>query len=256
MIDVEAKRMEARALRGVSYDRRTDRFTAEIYVGGVRRWLGSFHTAEDASSAYLQAVVERPAIERRPSSFNQVYVAFREEHGGVDQDPPVGAEMVYDGQTYTVRDHAYRSTAGGTFKYVVWESECLTCGDEYTTMTAFSPDFAKGITRNCERHVTRGRGPRARRSKIEGPAGRSEPMREAPKQLSIEEKSLPHLEALAAVRERWPITEVATVVCEELYGNSDASWVPGFTARLRRWAAGDLDAPCIFTLDGDTVVFE
>ena len=254
MVDAEAKRLEAKALRGVSYDRRTDRFTAEIYVGGRRVWLGSFSTASEASSAYLEAVANRPAISRKPTSFHQVYVAFREAHGGLDADPPVGAEMVYDGQTYRVWDHAFRTTAGGTFKYVVWESECQTCGEAYTTMTALASDFAKGIARNCSEHVTRGRGPRRVR-KVE-PTRQAEVEYEAPKPETHEERIMPHLEALEAIRERWSLDEVASHVCREMFGKGWETSVTGFKVRLRRWAAGEFETPCIFTLEGDTVVFE
>lgn len=254
MVDGETKRLEAKALRGVSYDRRTDRFTAEIYVGGCRTWLGSFATAAEASAAYLDAVARRPAISRKSTSFGKVYVAFREEHGGLDEDPPVGASLVYDGQTYVVRDYAFRSTARGAFRYLVWESTCRSCGEAYTTMTAFSPDFAKGITRNCAEHVTKGRGLRwARKAEA---ACEADATPEASKTLTLEEQSLPHLEALEAVRGRWPLDEVARYVCGELLGRKSESSVPGFKARLRRWAAGEFETPCVFALEGDTVVFQ
>lgn len=152
-MDVEQKRELAKSLRGVSYDARTDRFTAEIYESGQRRWLGSYHTAQEASDAYAQADAAREPRERSSSAFAQVYAQFRQDHGGDRTEPPEGAELVYGGQAFVLVGVTWRKVRGRKFAYMVWDSDCQTCGEAYRTMTPAPVSVAKGITRNCPQHV-------------------------------------------------------------------------------------------------------
>ena len=158
MIDVEAKRAEAKALRGVSYDDRIDRFTSEIYINGVRRWLGSYITAREAHEAYLKVDAEREVV-KRTSAFSQAYTAFRERHGGRDKMPPAGAVLEYDGQKFTYTGLTWRKGGGSKpFAYTAWSSHCKTCGAEYKTISPAATSVAKGITRNCAQHTRVPRG--------------------------------------------------------------------------------------------------
>lgn len=154
-MDVMQKRELAKTLRGVSYDARTDRFTAEIYEGGVRRWLGSYHTAQEASDAYAEADAAREPRGQSSSAFARVYAQFRQNHGGERTEPPEGAELVYDGQTFALVGVTWRNVRGRRFAYLVWDSDCQTCGEGYRTMSPAPVSVAKGITRNCQLH-TRG----------------------------------------------------------------------------------------------------
>jgi hypothetical protein len=147
---VAEKRGAARLYPGVNYDARIDRYTAEIYVDGVRNWLGSYNELEDAIAAYDAAKQERPP---RAGSFNAIYRAFRQEHGGVEGTPPTGAVLEYDEQQYLFRGLTFRKSKGGaSYSYYEWESACKTCGAFFLTQTAAPVSVCKGITRNCPEH--------------------------------------------------------------------------------------------------------
>ena len=147
---VAEKRDAARLHPGVNYDARIDRYTAEIYVDGVRNWLGSYHEIEDAIAAYGAAKQERPP---RAGSFNAIYRAFREAHGGVDGTPPKGAVLEYDSQQYKFHGLTFHKSKGGaSYSYYEWESACKTCGEFFLTQTAAPVSVCKGITRNCPDH--------------------------------------------------------------------------------------------------------
>lgn len=198
MIDVEAKRAEAKALRGVTYDARIDRFTAEIYAGGVRRWLGSYITAREAHDAYLAADAEREVV-KRVSAFSQAYTAFRERHGGRDNLPPEGAALEYDGQVFVFTGLTWRKAgAGKPFAYMSWSSRCKTCGEDYKTMSPAAVTVAKGVTRNCPQHTKAPRG-FAQRGKERKPVTASEQIADA-------------LEATSLLRESVTLAEAADIV--------------------------------------------
>lgn len=167
-MDAMQKRELAKTLRGVSYDARTDRFTAEIYEGGVRRWLGSYHTAQEASDAYAEADAQRKPRARSDSAFAQVYAQFRQEHGGERTEPPEGAELVYDGQLFTLVGVTWRNVRGRRFAYLVWDSDCQTCGDGYRTMSPAPVSVAKGVTRNCQLHTRGAKKPSAEPPSLSG----------------------------------------------------------------------------------------
>lgn len=147
---IAEKRGAARLYPGVNYDARIDRFTAEIYVDGARKWLGSYHEIEQAIEAYQQAKQERPP---RAGSFSAVYRAFRDAHGGEKGTPPKGAVLEYDGQQYKFHGVTFRKNgSGSSYSYYQWESRCKSCDELFLTMTAAPVSVCKGITRNCPEH--------------------------------------------------------------------------------------------------------
>lgn len=261
MVDVEAKRALASELRGVSYDARTDRFTAEIYVGGVRRWLGSHITADEAAAAYEAANAERGPAVRKVTAFSQVYADFRQRHGGDRTDPPEGAVLEYDGQQFVYVGHTWRRGPGkAKYKYALWDAACKTCGAAYRVMSPFSPKIAKGITRNCPEHV------KTHGFKRRDPEAKAlEPSRRQVKPVEVvDEDALPpgsrqaemkpHLDALSAVKDTWPLSEVAQYVSVALYGDTDS--VDGIKVVLTQWSDGELKGPADFAVFEDMLYFD
>lgn len=246
-MDVEMKRRQAKDYTGVSYDARSDKFTAEIWVEGQRKWLGSHHTAEEASNAYEAAKAERPKREQRPSAFMRAYAAFRDRHGGDRADPPEGAELVYDGQVFVFVGTTWRHVKGkGRYAFMVWRSKCKTCGAEYSTMTPSPVSVAKGVTRNCREHV--GETPFGKRA-----APRPKPQAKA-EPLTMFEELAACLRVIGRTHDRLPIGRVAELVAER-----SSLWhrVGGADRALRRWAEGKVstDTECPVTMRGDVVVF-
>jgi hypothetical protein len=225
-MDAETKRAQAKDYTGVSYDARSDRFTAEIWVAGERRWLGSYHTALDASDAYQEARAARPPREPRVNAFMEAYRAFRDRHGGDRTDPPDGAVLEYDGQQFAYTGVTWRSMGKrGRYAFVVWRSRCKECGAEYTTMTPSPVSVAKGVTRNCPEHV--GKNPFAKRKA--GVAKQPEP-------LSVFEELAEHLRVLGLSHDRLPIAAVAEFVAARSYRLTHADAL----SALPKWSAGAL----------------
>lgn len=234
-MDAMQKRELAKSLRGVSYDARTDRFTAEIYEGGQRRWLGSYHTAQDASDAYAQADAAREPRERSSSAFAQVYVKFRQDHGGDRAEPPEGAELVYGGQTFVLVGVTWRKVRGRKFAYMVWDSTCQTCGEGYRTMSPAPVSVAKGVTRNCPQHV---RG--AKKGGAEPP--------------SLSDHIAGKVSALAMLHDRIGLAEAARWVVEQ--GGWDGRVPPeGAVAELIRAMVDDGTISAVIDNHGD-LIFE
>lgn len=234
-MDVEQKRELAKTLRGVSYDARTDRFTAEIYEGGQRRWLGSYHTAQEASDAYAQADAAREPRERSSSAFAQVYAQFRQDHGGDRTEPPEGAELVYGGQTFVLVGVTWRKVRGRKFAYMVWDSDCQTCGEAYRTLTPAPVSVAKGITRNCPQHVRGAKG-----------GGKPVP--------SLSDHIAGKVSALAMLHDRLGLAEAARWVVEQ--GGWDGRVPPeGAVAELIRAMVGDGTISAVIDNHGD-LIFE
>lgn len=220
MIDVEAKRAEAKALRGVSYDARIDRFTSEIYIGGVRRWLGSYITAREAHEAYLEADADREVV-TRTSAFSQAYTAFRERHGGREKMPPVGSVLEYDGQKFTYTGLTWRKSGGGkSFAYVTWSSQCKTCGAEYKTMSPAAVSVAKGVTRNCPQHTRAPRGFAKRDTVKRAPVSISEQIADALEPMALLRESMTLEEALAAVHAAGKLPSLNAVGLGRALGHS------------------------------------
>lgn len=237
-MDVESKRRMAKGLRGVSYDARIDRFTAEIYVGGERKWLGSYHTAQEASDAYEEAAKQRPPRERSPSAFAQVYRDFRERNGGLRGTPEAGARLVYDGQMFEFVQTTWRRVRGQKYSFAVWRSRCRACAAEFTTMTPAPVSVARGISRNCHEHV--------KRTALSKRTGKPEEDLRTPK-----ERAAAHLLALGSVYDRLPLARV----CELLSDRTPGLDVVSCRHMLVRWAGADSGTPLPVTLVGDDVLF-
>lgn len=251
-MDVETKRLEAKGYVGVSYDTRSDRFTAEIWVTGERRWLGSYHTAQEASDAYETAKAARPPREQRPNAFMEAYRAFRDRHGGDRADPPEGAELVYDGQAFTFAGTTWRHVKGqGRFVFMLWRSRCKTCGGEYSTMTPSPVSVAKGVTRNCPEHVGKSRF---------GPRKAASPVKAAPAvELTMYGELEQHLKALGLTHQRLPIGRVAELLAGRGFSRRTLHSADALRNVLGRWIAKDVkgqtEAGCPVELEGDVIVF-
>jgi hypothetical protein len=151
-MDIETKRLLASGYTGVTYDARTDRFTAVVYVAGQRKWLGSFVEAEDAGRAYEEARVAYPRKRGPEASFTALYEKFREENGGLKGTPEVGALFEYGGVTFTFAGLTWRVTKRGKFAFYMFDGECCECSTPYRTLVPSAVSVARGITRRCEDH--------------------------------------------------------------------------------------------------------
>lgn len=239
-IDVAAKRMQASANRGVSYDARIDRFTAEIWAGGVRRWLGSYGTAGEAASAYQRAAEERGPVVRSQTSFNACYAAFREAHGGDRTDPPVGSRLEYDGQAFTYTGKVWRKVNGAKV-FFVWESRCKTCSAPYKTMTPAPVSMAKGISRNCHEHVTKGKPGLGRAKRKDYGAA-----------FTIGERALVAVEGLGLLADRVALSLAVETVASAV-GSSAQEAELVLRGIVKKGAANN--RPVTFAIEGGEVVF-
>jgi hypothetical protein len=183
IIEVENKRQLARSLRGVSYDARVDRFTAELSANGVRRFLGSFKDAQEAARAYQSAREADPARSGgggRPEGQLTVPEAYRAFVEGLPVNAkgkryPVAGDVFTtpDGQAFVMSGTQMRRKKGhAMWFYNDWTSSCQTCGEAFTTMAPSSPSGFQGITRNCPAHRKAHKFSRAKGAR---PAAGSEP---------------------------------------------------------------------------------
>ena len=145
---VAEKQAQAAQYRGVSYDRRSDRFSAWLHRkrGSVR--LGSYDTAEAAA----EAVESLEKVIPRHKSFRDLYrewldTAPRDEHKTIK----AGTVLTYDEQTYVVNRVQWGRVHGRAWCYLVFRSSCKICGAGYETLTPAST-AAVGIARNCPQH--------------------------------------------------------------------------------------------------------
>jgi hypothetical protein len=163
VIEIENKKQLARSLRGVSYDARVDRFTAELSANGVRRFLGSFKDAQEAARAYQSARgadLARAGGVGRPEGQLTVPEAYRAFVEGLPVNAkgkryPVAGDVFTtpDGQPFVMSGTQMRRKKGhAMWFYNDWTSSCQTCGEAFTTMVPSSPSGFQGITRNCPAH--------------------------------------------------------------------------------------------------------
>lgn len=154
--DIDARRAEAKLYRGVWYDPRSGKFSAEVYSLGQRHFLGHFDTALAASEAYTEARVRLPSGAIREDTFARALAHFLEtaEMNTTHKYPqPCEDEiMLYAGQEFIFRGLTFRRVGRGQRPFYAWTSTCGVCGTLYDTLTGTNPDTAKGITRNCEEH--------------------------------------------------------------------------------------------------------
>lgn len=243
-IDVEGKRELAKAFRGVSYDARIDRFTAEIWANGVRRWLGSYSTAQEAASAYQAAAEERGPVVRSQTSFNVLYRDFRNKYGGDRTDPPPGAKLEYDGQVFTYSGRVWRKVNGAKVFYV-WESRCKTCSEPYKTMIPAPVSMAKGISRNCPEHVTKGRPAFAKKAAAKPGKVYAEPY-------TLGEMALVAVEGLSVLDNRVPLSVALQAVMNAISSTEDKARKMIFRLEKIGYAG---ERKVTFRIDGDVIVF-
>lgn len=136
------KREIAKGYRGVWYDARIDKFAAEIYVAGKKKYLGSYREAHEAGEAYAAAARDRPLVRKGPS--------FAEAVAEIADRPVVGDVVTYEGQTFEFIGTQFRKVAGRTLPFFEWRSACTTCGEEYETLS--SAGGGRGVTRRCLAH--------------------------------------------------------------------------------------------------------
>ena len=162
---LEQKRAMAAEHRGVTYDRRIDRYTSVVMVAGERRWLGSFRTVEGASAAYQSVRRDNPVrrsggVPSDPERWTmpKCYADFH-ENCAKDQygHPAVGELFVTpDDQVFEVVGKNYfKKREGGpkrNWLFLRWTSECAVCGVSYHTRTLARARTLSGITRTCDAH--------------------------------------------------------------------------------------------------------
>lgn len=236
---IAGKRDAARRHPGVNYDARIDRFTAEIYIDGARKWLGSYHEIEQAIDAYQQAKQERPP---RAGSFNAVYRAFREAHGGEKGTPPTGAVLEYDGQRYKFHGVTFRKNgAGSSYSYYQWESRCKSCDELFLTMTAAPVSVCKGITRNCPEHRRGSKRTKAPTSERDADAA----VAAAPKPLTgVKAVIASEVEVLSMVYDTLPVSELANRLLPAL-GSFRIPNAVALEQYLRNWQRDDGECPFV-----------
>lgn len=149
---VEQKRAEAAGLKGVWYDPRARKFAAEVYSQGARHFLGLFETSAEAAAAYATARAELPTGAGGPT-FVDAFTSFLADcRKDADGRPQAGEVLIYREQPFTFDGIDFRTMGRKRRPFFRWQADCIDCGAPYETLTATSPDGAKGITRTCEEH--------------------------------------------------------------------------------------------------------
>ena len=158
---IAAQRKEAQAYKGVSFEPRSNKFTAVIRIRNERRWLGSFDTADDAGAAYAAARLENPVTrsqreggdESFAHAFDEFLLDEQARDGGKLGYITVGAVFVApDKQIFEmVRIDFFARGLKGRWVFYCWSSECRMCGARYETKTQGGKRVT-GMTRNCAEH--------------------------------------------------------------------------------------------------------
>jgi len=154
--DAEALRAEALGVKGVTYDSRSNRYTADITIDGKRVRLGSFLTVIDASEAYEARRKAQPVV--RPSTYRKSvsgptvkdsFAEFLAEKG----TPYAGDKWTTpDGQVFRYIERKFSRQRGKRLSYYMFASHCRVCGTEYDTLVPASVVAMVGVARNCEEH--------------------------------------------------------------------------------------------------------
>lgn len=153
-MDVVQKRAEAQKHKGVGYDARSDRFTAEVQINGTRKWLGSYLTAQEAADAYAAA---KQPVQRR-SGLSAAGAALQEllDASPVDakgrRAPEDLADMEVNGRVYTYYGTVFRRIAGRTLPLYEWGAACSVCGENFAFTTPANPQSIRGMRANCDEH--------------------------------------------------------------------------------------------------------
>ena len=155
--DAKALRAEAKGVKGVTYDSRSNRYTADITIDGRRVRIGSFLTVLEASEAYearrrAQPVV-RPSTYRKSVSGPTVKDSFKEFYDLLSGNPYRGDKWTTpDGQVFRFIERKFSRQRGKRLSYFLFASHCRVCGAEYDTLVPASVNAMVGVARNCEEH--------------------------------------------------------------------------------------------------------
>lgn len=154
--DAELLRDAALGVRGVSYDSRSNRYTADIMIDGRKRRIGSFLTVAEASEAYEERrkaePVVRPSTYRKSVSGPTVKDSFA-EFLAVNGNPFSGDTWTTpDGQAYTFIEKKFSMQRRKRHLYYLFGSQCRTCGAGFQTLVPASVSAMVGVARNCEAH--------------------------------------------------------------------------------------------------------
>lgn len=153
-MDIAGKRAEAKKHRGVSYDARVDRFVAEVWIGGKRNWLGSYHTVLEAAQAYADAKGEAP----RTDGLSKAGAALRDLVARMPKDAkgrPViedMAEMAVGDRVYVFWGAEFRRVAGRIVPVYRWGTHCEECGSEFGFYSPASPKSLRSLRSRCDEH--------------------------------------------------------------------------------------------------------
>lgn len=152
---VEAMRAEAKGVKGVYYDSRSNRFVSDIMVRGVKVRLGSFNSVVDASEAYQNAKRHNPSAERGSYAKRNkptVQGAYAEFRAARPEPEPGDSWSAPDGQSYVFQGVKATEGSGVFSRHFVFTSSCRTCGEPFETAIAADPLRMNGANRNCAEH--------------------------------------------------------------------------------------------------------
>jgi hypothetical protein len=162
-LETPSARAKKKLARGVYFDRRIRKFTAQINIAGKRMYLGSFDTEEDAAAAHALARHDNPirrGLSDGGETFAMAFDAFLQDQAahtglskgtlapGVEFEAPTG-QRYFMARVDTVR---HPSIENVKWVYYRWCSECSECGVDFVTSTRAGKKQVTGMTRTCAKH--------------------------------------------------------------------------------------------------------
>lgn len=141
-------REQAKAFRGVWFDPRSGKFSAEMWVEGRRKYLGSFGSAQEAGAAYAEARAAAPRVVKA-SGVREAVEALVASCGG---KPEAGAKFEHGGNEYTFERVEFRRVRGRPMPFWSWYTTCRACGVPFFFLTPAKAELVRSLTKNCEEH--------------------------------------------------------------------------------------------------------
>lgn len=245
ILDVEAMRAMTYGVRGVSFDARSRRFVADIFIDGRRVRIGSFLTLDEAAEAYEDRKAQTPRKATPSRSNGRESVTASYARFLADNSPLYEGFTVWttpDGQEFTYLGEQFGNRMGKAWKFNRFGSNCRVCGSEFETLVLASPSAMPGVTRNCEEHRKAhsfgrsAQGPKLRAKEAAPLASRSEPREVRSEAQSLKAEPLDqwaHIKGL-----RWPSEAEIDAVVAMSIKNKTASDPVALRATLIRknWA--------------------
>lgn len=160
--DTEAfnKQWQTHGIKGVWYERGTDRFRATVYQDGVRTNLGRFVTVEEAELAVNSFRERNPKQRAARVTVKDRVAQFYKDAARNDRGNVIPGQVlklpVADApdQEFLLKHVTFRRQRGKARPYAVFSSACKVCGAPYETLAPLSygdvPNVA--VTRTCETH--------------------------------------------------------------------------------------------------------